>query len=281
MPASVSSSSRLLQIYGTLWSLRQYPSKTREWSWAKKFAALSEAGCDGVFSPPVPELQERGSLRFLAVASFDHSSQVKAQIQAAKKLGAVAIGIQLGDFDSPLKDMVDLCGHIAVVARDFDLPYAIETHRNTYTELPETTLALTRAFRRRFKATLPLCLDHSHFAVIRHLAPGTYWEHLREPAEFLHAATQYHLRPFNGHHCQIPVLTPTGRRTHEYRDWLEYVKSLFTHLHHQPTTTPVLAVPELGNAAPAYGLSCFGDTWRDAQAEIRDLRRIWRSTRPA
>ena len=47
----------------------------------------------------------------------------------------------------------------------------------------------------------------------------------------------------------------------------------------QPTTAPVLAVPELGNAAPAYGLSCFGDTWLDAQAVARDLRRQWRVRR--
>jgi hypothetical protein len=38
----------------------------------------------------------------------------------------------------------------------------------------------------------------------------------------------------------------------------------------------VLAVPELGHAAPAYGLTGFGDTWRDARAVARDLRRQWR-----
>ena len=42
-------------------------------------------------------------------------------------------------------------------------------------------------------------------------------------------------------------------------------------------TLRYFAVPELGNAAPAYGLSCFGDTWRDACAVARDLRQQWRS----
>ena len=276
----MSKPSRQLHIFGTLWSLRQYPTKSREWSWAKKFAAIADAGCDGLFSAPIPELAERGPLQYLAVTSFSRPGPVKAQFRAAQKLGAVAVGIQLGDTDSSLADMVKLAIHIDAIARDFDLPYAIETHRDTFTETPENTLALTRGFRRQRKTTLPLCLDHSHFAVVRHYAPGTYWERLRKPAELLHAATQFHLRPFNGHHCQIPVLTPTGRRTPEYRDWLNYLNGLFTHLHTQPTTAPVLAVPELGNAAPAYGLSCFGDTWLDAQALIRDLRRTWRTTKP-
>jgi len=276
----MSKPSRQLHIFGTLWSLRQYPTKSREWSWAKKFAAIADAGCDGLFSAPIPELAERGPLQYLAVTSFSRPGPVKAQFRAAQKLGAVAVGIQLGDTDSSLADMVKLAIHIDAIARDFDLPYAIETHRDTFTETPENTLALTRGFRRQRKTTLPLCLDHSHFAVVRHYAPGTYWERLRKPAELLHAATQFHLRPFNGHHCQIPVLTPTGRRTPEYRDWLDYLNGLFTHLHTQPTTAPVLAVPELGNAAPAYGLSCFGDTWLDAQALIRDLRRTWRTTKP-
>jgi len=273
----MSKSFRQLQIFGTLWSLRQYPSQSREWSWAKKFAAISDAGCDGLFSAPIPELEQRGSLQYLAVASVSRPGPVKAQFRAAKKLGAVALDIQLGDTDSSLNNMIKLAVHIDAVARDFDLPYAIETHRDTYTETPENTLALSRGFRRQRKTTLPLCLDHSHFAVVRHHAPGTYWDRLRQPVELLDAATQFHLRPFNGHHCQIPVLTANGRRTPEYRDWLSYLEGLFTHLHGQSTTAPVLAVPELGNAAPAYGLSCFGDTWLDAQALIRDLRRTWRT----
>jgi hypothetical protein len=38
---------------------------------------------------------------------------------------------------------------------------------------------------------------------------------------------------------------------------------------------PVLAVPEIGHAAPAYGLSTHGDTWQDVLAVTCDLRFIW------
>jgi len=103
----------------------------------------------------------------------------------------------------------------------------------------------------------------------------------QQPGLLLESATQFHLRPFNGHHCQIPVLDTRGRRTSEYREWLVYAQDLFQYLHAQPLSEPVLVVPELGNAAPAYGLSCFGDTWRDLLALRRDLRNHWRnSSRP-
>jgi len=245
----------------------------------KKFSAIRDAGFDGVFSPPIPAIRERGDLRYLAVTSLSEAAKVAPALGTAKELGALAIDIQLGDYDSPVREMIDLAVRIRDVARDLALPFAIETHRDTFTETPEATLALARGYRKRTRENLPLCLDHSHFAVVRHLAPDTYWERLRVPEELLEAATQFHLRPFNGHHCQIPVLDAAGRRTSEYRAWRRYAASLLAHLWAQPSTEPVLAVPELGNASPAYGLSCFEDTWLDAQAVARDLRREWRASR--
>lgn len=267
---------RPLWLFATLWSLRQYPTAKREWSWKRKFQAIRAAGFDGVFSPPRSELADRGDLRYLAVTSLGPGMDAVAPFRSAKDLGAVAIDVQLGDYDSPLADMVELTAHLAAVSRDVGLPFAVETHRDTFTETPEATLALERGFRARTGHVLPLCLDHSHFAVVRHLAPGTFWERLREPRELLESASQFHLRPFNGHHCQIPVLDARGRRTPEYREWLNYAQSLLAYLRNSPSRDPVLAVPELGHAAPSYGLSCFGDTWADACAVQRDLRARWR-----
>jgi hypothetical protein len=265
-------------VFASLWSLRQYPTPKREWSWAKKFAAIRDAGFTGIFSPPIPALERRDNLRYLAVTSLDAAAKVAPALTSAAKLGALAIDIQLGDFDTPLNNAVKLAVHIRKVARDLNLPFAIETHRNTFTETPEVTQALCERYAQVTGEYLPLCLDHSHFAVIRHLAPGTYWEHLSKPHLQLESATQFHLRPFNGHHCQIPVLDSSGRNTPEYRDWLVYVRDLFTYIQNQNSTEPVLVVPELGNAAPAYGLSCFCDTWRDVLRVNRDLKRLWSET---
>lgn len=269
---------RPLQLFASLWSLRQYPNRVREWSWAKKFTAIRSAGFDGVFSPPIPALAGRGELRYLAVTSIGVGDKFQESFATARNLGAIAIDVQLCDFDTPCAAALKVALKIRAVARDCTLPFAIETHRDTFTETPEATLALAGAYRAVTGETLPLCLDHSHFAVVRHLAPADLWSRLREPPALLAAATQFHLRPFNGHHCQLPALTAAGRRTPEYRDWLNYVAGLFAHEQARPTADPLLVVAELGHAAPAYRLSGFPDTWRDVVAVATDLRRRWRES---
>jgi hypothetical protein len=276
-PSQPVAAPRPLLLFASLWSLRQYPTKAREWSWARKFAAIRAAGFDGVFSPPRPELQERGDLRYLAVTSIGTNLRFAATLEEASRLGAMAVDIQLGDFDTPLPAAVKLAVKIRRAAGRIGLPFAIETHRNTYTETPEATLALARGYRRATGETLPLCLDHSHFAVVRHLAPAELWTRLAEPPALLQAATQFHLRPFNGHHCQLPALNAAGRRTPEYRDWLRYAAALLAHERARPGAGPLLVVAELGHAAPAYRLSGFPDTWRDTVTVAADLRRLWKS----
>jgi hypothetical protein len=270
------SSERTLQLFATLWTLRQYPSRAREWSWKQKFSVMRAAGFDGVFSPPIPALAERGKLAYLAVTSVGVGADPRPAFAAAQALGAMAVDVQLCDYDTSVAKALRVAWKVRAAAREHHLPFAIETHRNTFTETPEATVALARAYRKSTGETLPFCLDHSHFAVVRHLAPTELWSRLREPAALLAAATQFHLRPFNGHHCQLPALTPGGRRTPEYRDWLNYVEGLFAHERKRPTRQPVAVVVELGHAAPAYRLSGFPDTWCDAMAVAADLRRLWR-----
>ena len=266
---------RPLHLFATLWSLRQYPSVEKEWSWQKKFAAIRAAGFDGVFSPPIPAIAERGTLKYLAVTSLSADLNCKLPFMAARDLGAVAMDVQLCDYDTPLSEAVSVAKRISGAAQDCGLPFAIETHRDTFTETPEATLALARAYRAETGETLPLCLDHSHFAVVRHLAPGQLWARLREPKLLLHAAVQFHLRPFNGHHCQLPALTPGGKRTPEYVDWLGYVTELLAHEQRRRTSRPALVVLEMGHGAPAYRLSGFPDTWRDVRRVAADVRSLW------
>jgi hypothetical protein len=275
MSAGHRSKERSLHLFATMWSLRQYPTLEKEWSWKKKFAAIRAAGFDGVFSPPIPAVAERGSLHYLAVTSLGVDSDCAAPFAAARELGAVAMDVQLADYDTPLKQAVAVAKRISNAARANRLPFAIETHRDTFTETPESTTALARAYRAATGKKLPLCLDHSHFAVVRHLPAGQLWNRLREPKPLLRAAVQFHLRPFNGHHCQLPALTAGGKRTPEYLDWLGYVAELFAHEQRRRTSRPALVVVEMGHAAPAYRLSGFPDTWRDVRRVAADLRSLW------
>lgn len=266
--------SRRLRFFATAWSLRQYPTAKREWSWARKFRSLTEAGFDGVMSPPRPELAERGALAYLAITSIDRHEQIQPSLAAARALGAEAVIVQLSDYDTPLAAAAELAAAILAAGRALGLPVDIETHRDTFTETPENTRALARAVEQLTGQPLPLCFDFSHYAVVRHLnAP--YWARLSEDAEAIARARTFHLRPFNGHHAQIPVTRAGRGRAPEYRLWREFAQQLFRHLH-TSGARDVIVVPELGHANPAYGLSCFPDTWTDLLALHRDLRALWR-----
>jgi hypothetical protein len=225
-------------------------------------------------SPPRPELADRGRLRYLAITSLADTAAVTPALSAAHKLGAEAIGIQLGRPETTPAAALRLVLRIRDTAADLELPFAIETHRATFTERPEPLAALMKAYRRDCGENLPVCLDYSHFAVVRHLMPDAAWTTLENQPILLAQASQLHLRPFNAHHAQLPVLNVHRQRTPEYREWRDrFAAPLLVRLC-APGSAPVLVVPELGHAAPAYGLSTHGDTWEDTLAVTRDLRAL-------
>lgn len=268
-----------LRVFATLWSLRQYPTKETEWSWARKFEAINAARFDGIMSPPIPELSGRGPLAYWAISSVGVGDDPRPFFEKATALGAEAATIQICDVDTPLADCAKVAIGIQQVAADFKLATAIETHRDTFTETPEQTWALCDGYEKETGRPLPVCFDHSHFAVVRHLK-APYWEAIKGREDILGRATQFHMRPFNGHHCQIPATFDGTRPTPEYEDWLGYVRDLFRFVRAQGHRE-VIAVPELGNANPAYGLSCFPDVWTDAKVTAGDLRRLWNETASA
>ncbi len=265
---------RALELYASLWSLRGYPRRGREWSWQRKFAAIADAGFDGVYAPPARELAGRRTLRYRAVASFRRRDEIGAVFAAAVALGAESIDIQLGTAEMPQTAALALLREVRRQAERHQLPFAVETHRATVTETREKTVALARRYRQDVSEALPLCLDHSHHALVGHLAPP-FWPALNRPAWLLGAAGRFHLRPFNGHHAQLPARTAGGRRTPEYRDWLGYVRDLFAALARQRRSEAVVAVIEVGHDRPAYWLSGFPDTWREVCTVARDVKRLW------
>ena len=262
-----------LRLCATAWSLRQYPTEDEEWSWPRKFAAIAEAGFDGLMSPPLPELAERGELIYWAISSFGVEHDPRPFYDEATALGAATATVQPCDVDTPLDDCVHVMRRVQEVAREYDLHTGIECHRDCFTETPERTYDLYDGYVTAEGRPLPLCFDHSHYAVVRHLK-HPYWPDLKGREELLAPTRQFHMRPFNGHHCQIPATFDGEERTPEYLEWLEYARELFRFIKANGKGE-IFVVPELGNANPAYGLSCFPDVWRDACVTGADLRQAW------
>jgi hypothetical protein len=67
----------------------------------------------------------------------------------------------------------------------------------------------------------------SHMAVVKHLTPESYVERLLVRPDLIQRSRQFHFRPFNGHHCQLPVTRADGSLTREISDWLPLPAQLF------------------------------------------------------
>jgi len=260
------------RYFATLWSLREYPTRAREWSWARKLRAVREAGFDGIMSPPRLEIAARGDLEYLAIASFGTREAIPAVIEQSARLGAVGIVVQLGTPTMGIKAAVQVALALDRHAQERRLSFSVETHRATWLETPEKIWQLADSFADATGRALPLCFDFSHLALVRHLS-APWWPALAQRPDAIAAAPVFHLRPFNSHHAQLPVTRGRQGRTPEYLEWREFAATLLSFLRARGAR-PIL-VPELGHLSPAYRLSTFPDTWRDTRTTLGDLRALW------
>lgn len=268
-----------LRVAATLWSLAQHPSVGREWPLERKVAAIKAAGFAGVQAGCRPELfpllREHG-LAWLGAFDAVDARHFKRQIAECVTGGAIMATAQIGEHDTPTKDATALVQALLSAARKQGLRVQIETHRDTATETPEKFAAIAQGYRKATGRLLPVTWDHSHFALVKHLRATDFIPRLLADSQLVQHSRCFHCRPFNGHHCQIPVRTPAGRFTPEFRDWLVFVQALFSQwLDAARDTDELWIVAEQGAAFNGYNLSGFNPPWEDAILCARALRRTW------
>ena len=117
--------------------------------------------------------------------------------------------------------------------------------------------------------------DFSHVACVKHLAPP-YHDRLLVRADLIQRAQQFHFRPFNGHHCQVPVTDGRGNLTQETRDWLPFVeKTMEMWLAGKQDDREMFVVPEMGPVRGGYNLTTLPNSWEEAKV-LRDLlQKAW------
>jgi hypothetical protein len=93
---------------------------------------------------------------------------------------------------------------------------------------------------------------------------------------------QCHFRPFNGHHCQVPV-THGGRLTPEAKAYLAFVEELMRLWAgaRQNRGRTLFACPEMGpytgfGAGGGYNITGLRSGWPEAVALRGELARVWR-----
>lgn len=269
-----------LRTFANLWTLWDHPGTgAAEWPLPRKVAAVAEAGFDGVMGETgqgIGVLAAANDLSYIAFRRLDAGHDFADVLKRCQDEGAVVLQVHLGWHDTAGEEALELAMRLDQASRDTGLEVVIETHRDTCTETPEKAERLQAGFREATQGReLPLLLDFSHHVVVKHLDPPYSDRLLTDPA-LVRRTRWHHLRPFNGHHAQIPVLGSDGSLAPEMMDWIAFADELLLLLRHSGLPE-IWACPEIGPIRGGYGLSAFPPSWDQAIALLAMLRQRWES----
>jgi hypothetical protein len=269
-----------LRTFANLWTLWDHPAAgAAEWSLAKKIDAIADAGFHGVMGDPgngVGPLAHAQNLSYIAFQRLDQSNDFSTVMSRCRDEGAVAVHVHLGWHDTSAEAALAMAIRLMEASRACGMETVIETHRDTCTETPEKTETLCVQFAAATGMRLPLLWDFSHHSVVKHLDPPFAPRLLRDE-DHIRTSRWFHLRPFNGHHAQIALLSVDGHPTPESADWLAFTAHLF-HVLHVSDLPDVWICPEIGPLRGGYGLSSFPPSWMQAVALREQLVALWHAT---
>lgn len=263
-----------------LWSLRDTPTAKKPWPLDRKIAAVKEAGFDGftdLATPKHAKLAEKHGLMIVGCFASAKPDEFRSLLQQNKDAGARYINIKIGAHDTTSSDAVRMALRVMLEGEAIGLHPSIEIHRDTCTETPEKIYALAEGFQRVTAKPLRFTWDFSNIAVVKHLAPP-FWERLLVRPDLIQLSNQFHLRPFNGQHAQVPVTDGRGRVSPELEAWLPFAKKCFqTWLQGNQAGREIIVVPEMGPASSGYNLHQLPDSWSDAVKLRGILDKLWKS----
>jgi hypothetical protein len=279
---------QLVQV-ATLWSLRDYPTRATPWALPRQIRAVAEAGFEGLTTVLTPEhrrLAEAAGLRHLiGFISTGEPNDFERLLRAQKEAGAVQINVQLDDHDTPpavaTRHWLRL---VRTAERIGGVVPSLEIHRDCCTETPEKTYEIADRYHRATGEMIRCNFDFSHFAVVKHLNPANYSARLLDHPALVQHSAQCHLRPFNGHHAQVPV-THRGRLTPEVKSYLGFVRDLFRLWRAASANArrTLFACPEMGAYAPddsgsGYNITGLRPAWPEAVILRGELAKAWRQS---
>jgi hypothetical protein len=261
-----------------LWSLVHYPTRESEWDIAAKLNAVKEAGFAAIATRLTPEIGKRAADLGLECVGYDSSADPEAfarQLEVQRDCGAHFINVQLADHDTPVELAIDLTVRLIAEGKRLGVEPSVEVHRDTCTETPEKTYAIADGYQRVTGELLPMTWDFSHLAVVKHLSPP-FAERLLVRPDLVQRADQLHLRPFNGHHCQIPVTDGRGQLTPEVKDWLEFARELLQLwiAGNANSSRKLYLIPEMGPVAGGYNLGMLPNSWEEAKVLRGEIEKI-------
>jgi hypothetical protein len=264
-----------LRRIANLWTLLERP-----WSLDEKLHAFKQAGFDGVCWAGSPELRagcEKHGLIFIGGMVSGNASDFSRLLQEQKDCGALHVNVQLAQDEVLTPEALVLARALNREGKRIGVIPGIETHRGTCTETPEKTYALCDAYQHITGELLPLSIDFSHFAVVKHLEPANFEKRLLVRPDLIQHAQQFHFRPFNGHHAQVPITDGKGNLTREFNEWLPFAEALLQCWlkGNRHTGREIFICPELGPVIGGYCLSTFNNSWEDKKILLGEINKLW------
>jgi hypothetical protein len=271
-----------LRMIAALWSLVQYPSLKAEWSLDRKIRAIKDAGFDGLttcLTPEIKKLADKYDLITVGGLIAPTSKDCRQLLRQNADNGARFVNVQLGTHEMLTPEALKLTLQLMKEAAKMGCEPALETHRGTCTETPEKAYALAKAYREETGKYLPMTLDFSHFSVVKHLHPGIFSSYLLSQPKLIQRAEQMHLRPFNGHHCQVPVTDGKGGLSHEVKDWIPFAEALFRVWRQgKQDGRELFVVPEMGPVLEGYNFYSLPNSWEDALVLKGIIEKAWKAS---
>lgn len=267
-----------LHLIANLWTLWDHPSSGREWSLERKIVAIKQAGFDGFtfrLDKQHGRLARKHGLGTVGFITPEKSSDFAGLIGRNAEAGARRINVHLGRHDTPVDEAIRMAVRLVEEGEKQGVACDIETHRNTCTETPEKTYSIAAGYRRITGRLLPLTWDFSHFAVVKHLV-APFSDRLIVDRALVQSSRQFHFRPFNGHHCQVPVSGRAGRFTPEFREWLPMLEATIgTWLQADQTGADLYVCPEMGPVRGGYNLASLPRSWDEAKRLKSVIQKAW------
>jgi hypothetical protein len=261
-----------------LWSLRDYPTAKKPWPLERQLVDIKAAGFDGITTLATQEhakLADKHGLIIVGYFATAKSAGFRKLIQQNMDAGAVHINVQLADHDTPVEKSVNLALKLMEESDRLGAKCAIEVHRDTCTETPEKTFAIAAGYKKATGQLLPMTWDFSHMAVVKHLAPP-YSGRLLVDAKLIQNAQQFHFRPFNGHHCQVPVTDGHGKLSTEFQQWLPFLEATLTlWMQGNQAGREMFVVPEMGPVCSGYNFAQLPNSWEDAKILRPIIAKVW------
>jgi hypothetical protein len=90
------------------------------------------------------------------------------------------------------------------------------------------------------------------------------------------AAKSSEFRPFNGHHCQVPVTDGKGKLSTELQQWLPFLEAtLALWLKGKQAGREIYVVPEMGPVRGGYNFAQLPNSWEDAKVLRPLIAKAW------